>query len=70
MINNNLDNETKYNELMEKQRELYRQALPYLEKADSLKRDIDTVKTLKNMYEMLEMEDKAKEYVALYKSMK
>ncbi len=69
-INNNLDNEKKYNELMEKQKNIYREALPYLEKADQLKRDIDTVKTLKNIYEVLEMEAKAKEFVALYKSMR
>ena len=44
--------------------------LPFLEKADGLKRSIETVKTLLNIYENLELEDKASEFRALYKSMK
>lgn len=49
---------------------LYKEALPTLEKADQLKRSLETVRTLLNIYETLEMEDKAKEFRALYKSMK
>ncbi|WP_299103883.1 tetratricopeptide repeat protein [uncultured Tenacibaculum sp.] len=69
-MNKNLSNFKKYDELALKQKEVYKEALPFLEKADSLKRTIDTVKTLMNLYEVLEMEAKAKEYRDIYKSMK
>ncbi len=69
-MNKNLSNFKKYDELALKQKEVYKEALPFLEKADSLNRSIDTVKTLMNLYEVLEQEDKAKEYRDLYKSMK
>ncbi len=69
-MNKNLSNYKKYDELAEQQKEVYREALPYLEKADKLKRSLDTVKTLKNLYEILEISDKAKTYGELYKSMK
>ncbi|WP_299120067.1 tetratricopeptide repeat protein [uncultured Tenacibaculum sp.] len=69
-MNKNLSNFKKYDELALKQKEVYKEALPYLEKANKLNKSIDTVKTLMNLYEVLEMEDKAKEFRDLYKSMK
>ena len=69
-MNKNLSNFKKYDELALKQKEVYKEALPFLEKADSLNRSIDTVKTLMNLYEVLEQSDKATEYRDLYKSMK
>ena len=69
-MNKNLSNFKKYDELALKQKEVYKEALPYLEKADSLSRSIDTVKTLMNIYEVLEMSDKATEYRDLYKDMR
>lgn len=68
-MNKNLSNFKKYDELALKQKEVYKEALPYLEKADSLNRSIDTVKSLMSIYEVLEMQDKAKEFRDLYKSM-
>ncbi|CAM1341696.1 tetratricopeptide repeat protein [Tenacibaculum aestuarii] len=68
-MNKNLSNFKKYDELAAKQKEVYKEALPFLEKADSLNRSVDTVKTLMNLYEVLEMTDKASEYRELYKSM-
>lgn len=59
-----------YEKLEKERKDVYKEALPYLEKADSLRRNIDTVRTLLNIYENLEMEDKAKEYRGLFKSMK
>ncbi|CAL2095430.1 tetratricopeptide repeat protein [Tenacibaculum sp. 190524A02b] len=69
-MNKNLSNFKKYDELALKQKEVYKEAIPYLEKADGLNRTMDTVKTLMNIYEVLEMEGKAKEYRDIYKSMK
>lgn len=69
-MNKNLSNDKKYNELAKQQLEIYRDALPYIEKADSLKRSIDTVRTLLNIYDNLEMDEKSKEFRALYKAMR
>lgn len=69
-MNKNLSNFKKYDELALKQKEVYKEAIPLLEKADGLNRNLDTVKTLMNMYEILEMTDKAKEFSELYKSMR
>lgn len=69
-INKNLSNFKKYDELIGKQKAVYKEALPFLEKADSLNRNIDTVKTLMNIYEQLEMTSKATEFRNLYKSMR
>ncbi|CAM1333739.1 tetratricopeptide repeat protein [Tenacibaculum aestuariivivum] len=68
-MNKNLNNFKKYDELALQQKEVYKEALPFLEKADSLNRSTDTVKTLMNLYEVLEMESKATEFRTLYKSM-
>jgi tetratricopeptide (TPR) repeat protein len=69
-MNENLSNEKKYNELQKKQQNLYKKALPYLEKADSLKRTIDTVKTLLNIYDTIEMSEKADKLRPIYKEMR
>ncbi|MGG6231491.1 tetratricopeptide repeat protein [Tenacibaculum sp. SDUM215027] len=69
-MNKNLSNFKKYDELAAKQKEVYKEAIPFLEKADSLNRNAETVKTLMNLYEVLEMSDKASEYRDLYQSMK
>ncbi|MCD8411512.1 tetratricopeptide repeat protein [Tenacibaculum finnmarkense] len=69
-MNNNLNNFKKYDALALEQKEVYKEALPFLEKADTIKRSVDTVKTLMNLYEVLEMEAKATQYRTLYKAMK
>ncbi len=66
-MNENLSNFKKYDELKLKQKELYKEALPYFEKAYSLKNDnIDAVRTLMGIYENLEMTDKYKEMKAIW----
>ncbi|MET2984949.1 tetratricopeptide repeat protein [Aureibaculum conchae] len=70
-MNANLSNFKKYDEIKAKQVELYKQALPYFEKAHGLKKDnIDVVRTLMSMYENLEMDDKYKEMKALWDASK
>ncbi|WP_233883980.1 tetratricopeptide repeat protein [Tenacibaculum piscium] len=69
-MNKNLSNNKKYDALALQQKEVYKEALPFLEKADAIKRSVDTVKTLMNLYEVLEMEAKATEYRTLYKSLR
>ena len=69
-MNKNLSNFKKYDELALQQKEVYKEALPFLEKADGLNRSVDTVRTLMNLYEVLEMTEKADEYRELYKSLK
>ena len=70
-INQNLNHPKKYDELMAQLNEVYRKALPYLEKYHELDpSDINTVRTLKKIYTSLDMSDKAKEMRALLKKMK
>ncbi|QTD37704.1 tetratricopeptide repeat protein [Polaribacter batillariae] len=69
-MNKNLSNFKKYDELQEKQKELYRKALPFLEKADEISRSEDTVRTLLNIYDTLQMEDKANPLREVYKKMR
>ena len=69
-MNNNLSNFKKYDELEKKQKELYKKALPNLEKADEIKRSEDTVKTLLNIYDVLEMTEKADALRPIYKKMR
>lgn len=69
-MNKNLSNFKKYDELEKKQKELYKEALPYLEKADELGRTIDTVKSLLNIYDVLEMTEKSDALRPIYKKMK
>jgi len=59
----------KYDELEAKKKLIYKEALPYLEKGDQYKRSTDTVKILKSLYEILGMEDKAKEFGDILKKM-
>ena len=69
-MNENLSNFKKYDELEGKQKALYREALPFLEKADSLGRSLDTVRSLLNIYDLLEISDKADALRPIYKKMK
>lgn len=69
-MNKNLSDFDKYDELQAKQKIVYKEALPYLEKADKYGRSLDSVRTLMNIYENLAMDAKSKEYRDLYKKMK
>ncbi|WP_299063776.1 tetratricopeptide repeat protein [uncultured Polaribacter sp.] len=69
-MNENLSNEKKYNALQKQQKAIYRDALPYLEKADSLNRSEDTLRTLLNIYDNLEMASKADALRPIYKEMR
>jgi hypothetical protein len=44
--------------------------LPYLEKADEIKRSIETVKSLLNIYDILRMNEKADVLRPIYKKMR
>jgi len=44
--------------------------LPYLEKADKYSRSINTVQFLMNIYQTLEMDEKATKFTDLYKQMR
>lgn len=69
-MNNSLNDFDKYDALEQKQKDVCNEALPYLIKADSLKRTLDTVKTILNIYDTIENDEKSDEFRALYKSMK
>lgn len=69
-MNKNLSNFKKYDELEKKQKELYKRALPYLEKADELNRSEDTIKSLINIYDNLEMTDKSDKLRPIYNQMR
>ena len=69
-MNKNLNNLKKYEELEGKQKELYKIALPYLIKADGIKRSFETVRTLLNIYDILEMEAEADALRPIYKKMR
>ena len=69
-MNNNLSDFDKYDELLEKQRGVHREALPYLEKADKYSRSINTVQFLMNIYQTLEMDEEATKFTDLYKQMR
>ncbi|MEZ4854104.1 hypothetical protein [Flavobacterium sp.] len=59
-INNNLDNKTKYDELMAKRKGVFEKALPSFEKAYSLNPDDQNTKNLLKMsYEVVGQKDKA-----------
>ncbi len=68
-MNNNLDKPKKYEELELKLKEISKEALPYLIKADSMKRTVDTVRTLINLYDTLEQFDKSDPLRAVLKKM-
>ena len=66
-MNKSLSNFKKYDAIKAKQLELYKEVLPFYEKAYSLKKDdLDIVRTLMSMYENLEINDKFKEMKALW----
>jgi tetratricopeptide (TPR) repeat protein len=69
-MNKNLSNFDKYDALQEKQRVLYKTALPFLLKADGIKRTKGTVRTLLNIYDTLRMEKEADILRPIYKEMR
>lgn len=69
-MNKNLSDFDKYDELLLKQKGVYKKALPYLEKADKHGRSLNTVQTLMNIYSTLEMTEKEQEFSTLYKKMR
>lgn len=69
-MNKNLNNFKKYEELEKKQKALYKEALPYLVKGDSIKRTFGSVRTLLNIYDILEMEKEADALRPIYKKMR
>ena len=69
-MNNSLNDFDKYDALEQKQINVCNEALPYIIKADSLKRTLNTVKTILNIYDTIENDEKSDEFRALYKSMK
>jgi len=70
-MNKNLSDFDKYDKLQAKQIEIYKEALPYYEKAYEFnKNSISTVQTLMGLYENLEMTKKTKEMKAVYEKLK
>lgn len=69
-MNKNLNNFKKYEELEVKQKELYKSALPYLIKGDKIKRSFESVRTLLNIYDILEMETEANALRPIFKEMR
>lgn len=69
-MNNNLSDYDKYDALLAKQKALYKKALPYLMKADTIERSEGTVRTLLNMYDTLEMIEEADALRPIYKKMR
>ena len=69
-MNNNLSNFKKYDELQAKQKALYEEVLPYLVKADNIKRSEDTLRMLLTIYDTLEKEAEADVLRPIYKEMR
>jgi len=69
-MNKNLSDFDKYDKLLEKQKGVFREALPYLLKADEYGRSVDTVRTLMNIYDNLGDTENAKKYRAIYEKLK
>ena len=69
-MNKNLSNHKKYDQLEKEQKAVYQEALPYLEKADTYKRSLETVRTLMSIYGVLEMSSKESEYRNIYNSLR
>lgn len=75
-MNNNLSNFKKYDQIKAKQSELYKEVVPLYEKAMALKKkesgkpEASIAQTLMNLYENLEMSDKAKEMRAIWEASK
>jgi tetratricopeptide (TPR) repeat protein len=69
-MNNNLSNDKLYNELEVKLKLIYKEALPYLIKCDELKRDVDSVRNLLNVYDGLENEAEGDILRPIYKKLR
>jgi len=70
-MNKSLSDFDKYDKLQEKQFAIYREALPYYEKAYELnKSSIGVVQTLLGLYENLDMQDKVEKLRVVYEGMK
>lgn len=70
-MNQNLSNFDKYDALQAKQFDVYREALPYYEKAYEFdSSNISIVRTLLGIYENLEMSEKQKALQEVYQGMK
>jgi len=70
-MNKSLSDFNKYDKLQAQQFEIYKEALPYYEKAFSYnKTNISAVQTLMGLYENLEMTDKLNEIRAVYDELK
>ena len=69
-MNKNFSNAKKYNKLEKEQKALYNQALPYLIKGDELNRTLETVRILMNIYDTLEITEKADPLRVIYKKLR
>ncbi len=70
-MNNSLSDFAKYDKLQAEQFEVYKQAVPYYEKAFELNgKSISIVQTLMGLYENLEMTDKLNEIKPVYEELK
>ena len=70
-MNKSLSDFKKYDKLQAQQFEIYKEALPYYEKAYFYnKTNISTMQTLMGLYENLDMQDKLKEVKAVYEKLK
>ena len=70
-MNENLSNFDKYDAIKARQVILYKEVIPFYEKAYAIDaEDLDTIRTLMSLYENVEMEDKYKELRAVYDALK
>lgn len=70
-MNKNLNDFDKYDEIKARQSDLYKEVIPFYEKAYELRPDdIDTVRTLMSLYENTEMDDKFKTMKEKYDSLR
>jgi tetratricopeptide (TPR) repeat protein len=70
-MNKNLNDFDKYDAIKAKQADLYKEVIPFYEKAFELRPDdIDTVRTLMSLYENTEMDDKFKTMKEKYDSLR
>ena len=70
-MNENLSNFDKYDAIKARQVVLYKEVIPFYEKAYEIdSEDLDTIRTLMSLYENVEMEGKYKELRAKYDSLK
>ena len=70
-MNKNLSDFAKYDKLQAQQFEIYKEAIPYYEKAYEINgKNINIVQTLMGLYENLEMTDKLNDIKAVYEELK